>query len=79
MKFFNKLDRYLIDARYKVTIIDNAIYILNYLEIIDFSSTKVVIKYKDGIMILMGTDLVVCKMLDEELVIEGKLKCIEYN
>lgn len=79
MKLFGKLDRYLVDDDYKVTITDGKVHIINYVEIEDFSSTKVVVRYKCGITILLGNDLVVSKMLDDELLITGKLKSIEYN
>ena len=79
MKLFGKLDRYLVDNEYKVTIKGEIIHIINYLEIVDFSGERVVIKYRDGITILMGNDLVVSKMMDDELLIVGKLKSIEYN
>lgn len=79
MKLFDKLDRYLVDNEYKVTIMEKGIHIINYLEIVDFSSTKVVVKYKDGITTLLGSDLVVSKMLDDELLITGKLCSVEYK
>lgn len=79
MKLFNKLDRYLVDNGYKVTIIKGEIHIVNYVEIVDFSSNRVVVKYSDGITILSGSDLVVSKMMDDELLITGKLKSVEYN
>ena len=79
MKLFNKLDRYLVDNEYKVTIMERGVHIINYLEIVDFSSTKVVVKYKGGITTLLGSDLVVSKMLEDELFITGKLNGIEYK
>lgn len=79
MAFFDRFDRYLVDSDYKVTISDKCIHIINYLEIVDFSSTKVVIRYSGGVSILNGVDLVVSKMLEDELLIVGNLKSIEYN
>lgn len=76
---FDYLDRYLIDKDYKVTISNGEIHIINYKEIEDFSSTRVVVRYEGGVTILLGTDLVVSKMQDDELLITGKLKSIEYN
>lgn len=79
MKIFDYLDRYLIDKEYKITICGNKIHVMNYLEIEDFSSTRVVVRYQEGKTVLLGDDLVVSKMQDEELLIIGKLKSIEYN
>ena len=79
MKLFDKLDRYLVDNEYKVTIHKDWVHIINYLEIVDFSSNRVVVKYRGGETVLEGLDLVVSKMMDDELVIEGKLCSIKYN
>ena len=79
LKLFDKLDRYLIDNNHKVTIEKNRVHIINYIEIVDFSSDKVIVKYSDGLIILLGKDLVVAKMLDDELLIMGKLYSIEYK
>lgn len=79
MKLFDKLDRYLVDNEYKITITNNRVHIINYIKIEDFSSNMVKIKHKDGITILLGSNLVVSKMMDDELLIVGKLSSIEYN
>ena len=79
LKFFKSLDRYLVDSDYKVTISNGWIHIINYLGIEDFSSTRVVVSYEGGKTILLGNDLVVSKMLEDELLITGKLNSIEYN
>ena len=79
MKMFEYFDRYLVDKDYKITTCRNQVHIMNYLEIEDFSSTRVVVKYRAGKNILLGNHLVVSKMQDEELLIVGELKSIEYN
>ena len=50
---------------------------MNYLEVEELSSTRIVIRYERGKSILIGKDLVVSKMQDEELLIIGKIKTIE--
>lgn len=79
MKLFDKLDRYLVNDEYKVIIERDKVNIINYIEIVDFSSDRVVVKYNGGITILLGCDLVVSKMLEDELLITGKLNSIEYK
>ena len=54
-------------------------HIINYLEVVDFSNTKVIVRYRDGTTIIEGENLVVSKMLDDELLITGKLKVLKYN
>lgn len=79
MKLFDYLDRYLIDNDYKITICNKEIHIVNYQEIEDFSSNRVVVRYKGGVTVLLGNNLVISKMQDEELLITGELRSIEYN
>ena len=79
MKLFDKLDRYLVESEYKVTIKNDKVHIINYTEIIGFSSTKVVIKYNKGIMTINGLNLVVSKMMEEELLVTGKITSLVYN
>ena len=55
------------------------VYIINYLEIVDFSCNKVIVRYKDGITTFVGRDLVVSKMLKDEVFITGKLDSVVYN
>lgn len=79
LKLFEYFDKYLVDKHYKITINGEKIHIMNYIEVEDFSSTRVVVRYDGGKTIISGIDLVVTKMLDEELLITGKIKMIEYN
>lgn len=77
LKIKDYIDKYLTDKSYSITIKDNYIHITNYLEIEDFSNTKVVIKHKKGKTKIIGNDLVVSKMIEDELLIIGKIKMIE--
>lgn len=77
MKFFKNFDRYLMDLDYKITIYKNKVHVMNYLEVVDFSDTRVVIRYEEGESIFTGKNLVVSRMQDSELLIEGKIISIE--
>ena len=77
MKFFKNFDRYLMDLDYKITIYKNKVHVMNYLEVVDFSDTRVVIRYEEGESIFTGKNLVVSRMQDNELLIEGKIISIE--
>ena len=79
MKLFNYLDRYLTDNDYKITITDNYINIINYQEILDFSNKEIAIRHANGLTIIKGNDLVVSKMMDDELLIKGDIKSILFK
>lgn len=77
MNLINKLDRYITDKNYKIIIKENNIDIINYKEIKDFSNTKILIVNNKGITTIIGENLVVSKMQDNEVLITGKIKTIE--
>lgn len=79
LRLFEYFDRYLVDKEFKIIIDGRGINIINYVEVIDFSSSRVVIRYDKGTLLIIGSDLVVSKMLEEELLITGVVKSIEYN
>lgn len=77
MNIRNRIDNYLNDKVYKITILNNTVNINNYIEILDFTSTVISIKHERGITKIKGKDLVVSKMLDNEVLITGNIKEIE--
>lgn len=81
MNLFNKLNnnfnRYLMDTESKLILKDNYINIINYEEIKDFTSNKIIIKTKNKIITIKGDNLVVSKMQDNEVLITGKILVIE--
>lgn len=77
MKIFKNITRYIEDKEYKITIINNIINITNYLEIKEFSSCKIVIKNSTSMTTIIGKELVITKMQDDELLITGEIKTIE--
>ena len=81
MKFFNKLnnnlERYLMDTDFKVIIKDNYLNIINYKEIVDFSSNQIIIKTNKKIIKIIGDNLIVSKMQDSEALITGNINKVE--
>jgi len=73
----NKIDNYLNDQEYRIIIEKDYVNINNYIEILDFNSSIVSIKHNKGITKIKGKDLVVSKMLDNEVLIIGNIKEIE--
>lgn len=73
MKLINKMERYLNEADYKIIIKNNQLDISNYDEIIDFSSSKIVISSKNATFFIEGLDLAIQKMVDNEVLIIGKI------
>lgn len=79
MKIINKLDRYLEDKNYEIIIKENKINIINFKEIIDFSVSKITLRCDNKIINIEGKNLIISKMLDEELLITGSIYNIRIN
>ena len=79
MKIINKLDRYLEDKNYEIIIKENKINIINFKEIIDFSVSKITLRCDNKIINIEGKNLIIGKMLDDELLITGLIYNIRIN
>ena len=75
----NKLDRYLEDKNYQIIIKENQINIINYEKIIDFSINKISLRCNNKIINIEGKNLIISKMLDEEVLITGIIHNIRIN
>ena len=79
MKIKDRLDNYLYDREYKIIIKENYVNIINYDEIIDFTLSKVTVKYKNKIIIIEGTNLTISKMVIDEVLITGNISNIRIS
>lgn len=79
MKLVDRLEDYLYDNEYKIIVKKNQVYIVNYDEIIDFSLNKISVKYRNKIFVIEGTNMVISKMLDNEILITGNISSLRIN
>lgn len=68
---------YILDENFKIVISKNKINVLNYIELDDFSNLEIKIKYIDGLVLITGKDLIIKKILNDELQIEGNIIKLE--
>ena len=79
MRLISKLDRYLENKNYEIILKDNNINIINFSEIIDFSMNKISVRCDNKIINIEGKNLIISKMLDDELLITGEIFNIRIN
>lgn len=79
MKLISKLDKFLEEKDYEIIIKENKVNIINYMEIMDFSSSKFSIKCDKQIINIEGKNLIISKMLDNEVLITGIIYNIRIN
>lgn len=76
MKILDRINNYISELDYKIIITNNYINIVNYKEILDFNSTRISIRHDKGITDIFGTNLVVNKMVEDEILITGEFNSI---
>lgn len=77
MNLMNRVKNYLIDEELKITILKNKVNILNYDNIKNFTLKEVEIEAKEELIKIKGDELVVSKLVEDEILIEGVIKSIE--
>lgn len=76
MKVLDKFDRFLNDREYKIIVKDNYVNIINYDEIIDFTTSLISFKHHDKLIKIEGRNLVINKMIEGEILITGIISSI---
>lgn len=79
MKLIRMIDNYINDKEYCMIYKNNSLNIINYSKIIDFSSKIISIKFNDSIYCIEGNNLVISKMLEEEILITGDINKITFS
>ena len=74
---FKKLENYILDNEFKITLLTNKIDIVNYIDIDHFDNNKIIIRYAGGLVVIKGEDLIISKLLNDEILISGKVRGLE--
>lgn len=77
MRLFDDIKNFIDNKELEIHFINSKIYIVNYIEIVDFSNKKITLKHKNGNVYILGNNLVISKLLNEELMISGEISNIE--
>ena len=79
MNIVDGIRSYILENDLKITIINNKINIVNYIDIGHFDSNKIIVKTDSKDIIVKGNDLVVSKLMNKEILITGDFKMIEFR
>lgn len=78
MKLVRMIDSYVNDRNFSIIYKDSKLDIINYSEIIDFSSTLISVRYEDKMYHIEGNNLVISRMMDNEILITGDISNIRF-
>ena len=78
MKILNRLDNYINEKEYSMIYKYNKLDIVNYTEIKDLISKIITIRYQNKIYQIKGSNLVISRMMDNEILISGNIENITF-
>ncbi len=74
---FNYISNYINDKEFRITVYENKIHIINFNKIITLEDNYISLLSKNKKINIKGKDLVLLKLLDNELLIKGNILSIE--
>ncbi len=77
-KLFRMVENYINDNNFSMTYKNKSLDVINYTKILDFTSTLISFEYKDNSYYVEGENLVISKMMEEEILITGNIKKITF-
>lgn len=76
---FKDLKNIIYDKKFKVTILKNQVNINNYKEILIFEESQILVSTEEYSVRVKGENLTINRLLENELLIEGKIKTVEFG
>ena len=73
------IKQYVLENEFKLIFLNNKLNVINYGNIDHFDNNKIIISYDNNVVVVKGMDLVVSKLLNQEILIEGKINNIEFR
>ena len=76
---FKQILSYVKDDKLKLIVLKNKVDIINYKDIIIFEDNKIVIDCNEMIIKVHGSNLIINKLEDKEVLIEGLITSIDFK
>lgn len=73
------LRNYILEEDFKINYVTGKVDIVNYQCIDHFDSDKVMVRYSGGVVVIKGDNLIISKLLNDEILVSGTIKSIEFK
>ena len=77
LRSFRQIKDYILEQEFEINVFKDKVNIVNYQDIGHFDDNKVIIKYNEGEVTIKGKNLVVSRLMNEEILIKGVIECVE--
>lgn len=78
MKLIRVIDNYINEKNFSMIYKNNSLDVINYTEILDFSSSLIRIRDNNRKYDIEGNNLVISKMMDDELLVTGDINRVTF-
>ena len=72
-----RLERYIKDTEFRLTLFKDRLYAINYKKIISLGNDRISLDVNDGRIVIKGENLTLKKLLEKEVLVSGKIHSIE--
>ena len=76
--FLSNIKNYLSDNNYNINIYKNNLYINNYHHLEHASSKNIIIAFDNFKLNVVGNDLIIVKMIDNEILFSGHIESLKF-
>ena len=73
------LSNYILEDDFKIVYLPNKLDVVNYECIDHFDIDKIIVRYSGGIVVIKGENLIISKLLNDEILVLGIIKNIEFK
>ena len=64
---------------FEIDLKENCLHLINYINIIDINPNKINIQLNNKCLIINGSNLLICALDENELLIKGNISGLEFN
>ena len=79
MNLFRDVKDFILENKLKIIYMNNKLNIVNYKSVTGFDSNKIIIESETKLIIISGSNLVISKLLIDELLISGDIEKVEFR
>ena len=79
MNIHNQIKNYILENQFKIIYEDDKVDIVNYQNMGHFDDNKVIVYYAKGIIEIKGKNLIIKKLIKDEVLIKGSIEKIEFR
>lgn len=73
------LRNYISENEFRINIVTGKVDIVNYQTIDHFDDKRIIIEYDNGIITVKGQNLIISKLLHDEVLISGEIEAVEFK